>query len=132
MDQIDIWNTVKTFRAQAVGGEVVVRVNRMETSRRFSCDLGWERKVKPGETARTVRYFPILTTGQGKIEVYTLKHIFKDLVEQVETYVQSECQKLEDAAIGQRMDKELRDLNRDKPKIVPGLGKLGLRDKKGA
>lgn len=115
------WKKVKEFEEHGV----VVIVSALEGRGRpkFNIEVG-----SRGKNGRIMRYFPIYTDGQGRIEIQRVSGYIAKLTDAAEDWIQEESQRREDEFIARRLEREQKQLDRDKPKPVAGLKTLGKRD----
>jgi hypothetical protein len=97
--------------------EIFVQVNRLPLRRpRFSLSVG-----RTMDEDRISRYFPLRSSGQGKIEIERISHILSTLLAEAEDYVQSELQYNEDTFQENRQFHEARGMAKDKKRAPVGL-----------
>lgn len=97
-----------------VAGNLIVIVKKLPVNRpKFSIEVSY--KLDSNGTTKNVRFIPLRTTGQGKIQVETVSQDLVKLMQQAEEYVLNEAQKAEDIYIAYKIVREQRWMNKGKP-----------------
>lgn len=113
------WQNDRTFE----DGDFIVQVTKLP--------LRWPRfnftVSMKGQDGKVMRFIPLRTSGQGKVEVRSVADQIAALIRQAEDYVREQVQQLEDQNIEQRQTREARGMQRDQPRESYGL-KKGSRE----
>lgn len=128
--QKPLWTEARTFTDESAG--IAVIVSRMSGYRpRFSYAI--KSRVETRE--RGIILVPFFQVGVVTEHARVTKLIgglnttsLFGLLAEVDEWIRGECQRREDEIISERVDREQRDLARDKPKQRPGLKSLSKRD----
>jgi hypothetical protein len=116
------WKKVQEFEENGI----IVSVSRLEASHgrpKFNIEISSRSK-----SGRPVRYFPMFIDGQGKVSVRRISGFVAKLINEAEDWIDEQAQKREDEFIEQRQAREMKQLDRDKPRPQAGIKTLGKRD----
>ncbi len=119
--RISTWKVIKTFEDQGI----IVSVSMDDTRGKPRYNLEIASRAKLGHSSR---YFPLFTDGQGKVTVTRISGFVARLLDAAETWVQADAQQREDHFIANRMEREKKQLDRDKPAPQVGIKALGRKD----
>ena len=114
MDTTQNWIKDRVFE----NNDFVVLVSKLPLRRpRFSINIGMRR----GENLQ--KFMPIQSTGHGlgKVAVKPFASPLYQMLIEVQDYIQSELQRVEDEELEFKLQKETRQMNKDKPKQTAGL-----------
>lgn len=123
------WEETKTFKDEDSG--IALVLSRSDGFRpRYSTKI--VRVPARHPTPRPSNHIGIFVRAEnGKVKVQDIGPILAKLCKEMKEFVEEEAQKREDDIIEGKIEREERDMNRDKPKQCPGLKLLSKLDKAG-
>jgi len=114
------WSVVKEFEENGIVVEVSVSDTRTP---RYNA-----RVVRRNERG-AIPFLQLRTEGQGKVRIVSIAKTVEKLLSEAEQFVESEVQKIEDAYIDQRIERESRQVEREGKKRRPGYKQHGAAEK---
>lgn len=107
-----VWTVVQSFELE--GTDLVVEVSQNDAPRpRYSYRVG-----KKGERG-TIPFIQVFTEGQGTIRVVSTAAKVAELIAQAEEFVRQKVQEHEDAYIERRIEREMRQVEKEGKKRRP-------------
>jgi hypothetical protein len=121
------WQRVKII----VGEHFDVSISQSNDRRpRFSLTYG--KNIEKGDGSGESRFLPnvqVYTEGQGKISIRSIMTEMEALTKEAEAFILEKAQTAEDDTIAERLEREKKQLDREKPKQVAGTHKFSKQRK---